>query len=243
MLLPVFVKGHLAFSVDKQDLEFIHQNISVYGVAGLPWGPLNPRDHFGKEVAVSIRIASPESLNIHTRAVIMRENTSVGEHMGIKLRLEDEPRSKLAGLIQRHGFYPTEYLRKYPRIPADATIQTFPLRALVTPENPEAGTPAEAVIFDIANLSPNGILLYTENQTALSIVPGHRLNIMLDPRGWFPMSIRVQGLVCRVVDEPSPKSGNLIRYLGVKFTRVDDINRTAFLDLLKDILGRVKTQD
>ena len=112
-MLPVFVKGHLSFSFEKQDLEFIHQNISVFGVTGLPWGPLNSREHFGKEVMVSLRITAPESLAILTRAEIMREHTSVGEHMGIKFRFEAESKAKLHALIQRHGFYPTEYLRKY----------------------------------------------------------------------------------------------------------------------------------
>jgi hypothetical protein len=241
MMLPVFVKGHLSFCLEKQDLEFIHQNISVFGVTGLPWGPLNPRDHFGKEVMASIRITSPEHLSILTRAEIMRENTIVGEHMGIKFRFEKESLAKLAALIKRHGFYPTEYLRKYPRIPANVQIQTFPLRALVYPEG---GTPNNApLIFDIGNLSPNGILLHTENQAALNMRPGDRLNLLLEPRGWFPMSIRVQALICRISDEMSPHSGNLIRYLGIKFTKVDDVNRTAFLDLLKDILAKIKTTE
>lgn len=240
-MLPVFVKGHLAFSVDQQDLEFIHQNISVFGVAGLPWGQLNPREHFGKEVTVSIRITSPEPLQILSRAAIMRESTSVAEHMGLKFRLEKEALAKLSSLVQRHGFYPTEYLRKYPRIPASAAIQTFPLRALVYPQGEDAANSNIPLIFDIGNLSPNGILIHTENQSALLIQPGHRLGILLEPRGWFPMSIKVEGLVCRVVDELNPQSGNLTRYLGIKFTRVDDVNRTAFLDLLKDILGRIKS--
>lgn len=239
MIEPVFVKGHLSFCLDKQDFEFIHQNISVFGVTGLPWGPLNSRDHFSKEVMVSIRIASPAPLSILTRSEIMREHTTVGEHMGLKFFLEAESKAKLSALIQKHGFYPTEYLRKYPRIPANPSIQTFPLRALVYPEG---GTANNApMVFDVGNLSPNGILIHTENQSALNMRPGDRLNLMLEPRGWFPMSIKVQGLVCRISDELNPQSGNLIRYLGIKFTKVDDVNRTAFLDLLKDILEKIKT--
>lgn len=250
MMLPVFVKGHLTFSVDGQDFEFIHRNLSVFGVAGLPWGPLNSRDHFGREVTVSLRVTSPEPLQLLTKARIMRESTTVGEHMGLKFYFDkgqEDARSKLQSLIDRHGFYPTEYLRKYPRIPANAAIQTFPLRALafVAPPGsegmPDAARQAVPLILDIANLSPNGILLHTENQSALVIQPGDRLDITLDPRGWFPMPIRVQGLVCRVTDELNPTTGNLLRYLGIKFARVDDVNRTAFLDLLKDILDRMKT--
>jgi hypothetical protein len=239
MLLPVFVKGHLTFTVDQQDLEFIHQNISVFGVAGLPWGGLNARDHFGRAITATIRIAGTEPLSFWTKAHIMREYTSVGEHMGLKFQLEATVKAKLAALIEKTGFYPTEYLRKYPRIPANNQIQTFPLRALAVTEGESDKAP---LILDVGNLSPNGVLLHTENQQALAIQPGTRLNLMLEPRGWFPMPIRVQGLVCRIVDELNPQSGNLIRYLGIKFAKVDDVNRTAFLDLLKDILGRIKDQ-
>jgi hypothetical protein len=240
-MLPVFIKGHLTFNIEKRDLEFIHQNISVFGVAGLPWGPLNPRDHFGKDVTVSVRITSPEPLSILTRARIMRESTTVGEHMGLKFNLEKEAHAKLSALIGRHGHYPTEYLRKYPRIPANAVIQTFPLRAVAFAD-PECATPIpDPLVFDVGNLSPNGILLYTENQSALVLQPGDKIRILLEPRGWFPMSIRVQGLVCRVTDETNFASGNLTRYLGIKFTKVDDVNRTAFLDLLKDILTKIKS--
>ena len=244
-MLPVFLKGHLTFKVDNRDLEFIHQNISVFGVAGMPWGSLNPRDHFGKEVMASVRITFSEALSILTHARIMRETTAVGEHMGLKFHLEKEAHAKLSALIAKHGFYPTEYLRKYPRIPANSVIQTFPLRVVAFPDLESAepdSTFKDPLVFDVGNLSPNGILLHTENQSALIIQPGDKIRILLEPRGWFPMSIRMQGLVCRVSDELSVESGNLIRYLGVKFVKVDDINRTAFLDLLKDILTKIKAQ-
>jgi hypothetical protein len=248
MMLPVFIKGHLAFKIDRRELEFIHQNISVFGVAGLPWGQLDPRDHFGRETSVSIRITQPEALAIQGRARIMRESTAVGEHMGLRFELEPDARAKLSALIAKHGFYPTEYLRKYPRIPASSAIQTFPLRAVVYGGDDGAlaersavfAKSADPLVFDVANLSPNGVLLHTENQSALLIQPGDRLRVLLEPRGWFPMPIRAQGMVCRVSDEMGSSSGNLIRYLGVKFTQLDDVNRTAFMDLLKDILGKIK---
>lgn len=245
MRLPVFVKGHLNFKVDNKDFEFIHQNISVFGVAGLPWGTLNPRDHFGKEVTASIRITSPEALSVLTQARILRESTASSEFMGLKFYLQKEARDKLSALISKHGFYPTEYLRKYPRIVASAVIQTFPLRAVAFPD-PENTDPdstfKDPLIFEVGNLSPSGILLHTENQSALIIQPGDKIRLLLEPRGWFPMSIRMQGLICRVSDELSPVNGNLTRHLGVKFIKADDVNQTAFLDLLKDILSKVKVK-
>jgi hypothetical protein len=51
----------------------------------------------------------------------------------------------------------------------------------------------------------------------------------------------VQGLICRVGDELSQVNGNIIRYLGIKFTRFEEVDRAAFLELLKGILERIKT--
>ncbi len=250
-MLPIFVKGHLTFSLDEHVLEFVHQNISVFGVTGLPWPPLDPTRHFGQAVQAQVRIPSsgtPSTLNFKTRAYLLRESTNRSEQMGLHFHLDAESRAQLETHISRHGFYPTEYIRKYPRIPSLATVQTFPLRALVTqlalPDEhatDRVRLPGdEQIIFDVGNLSPNGILLHTENQLALSIRPGDRLEMKLEPRGWFPMQLTVQGMVCRIVDELDPSSGNIARYLGMKFTRISDVDRAAFLNLLKDILERLQ---
>jgi hypothetical protein len=241
----VFVKGHVGFTINGQSFEFVHQNISVFGVTGLPWGPLDPREFFGKAVTATVRIPHQPThdlpVAIRTRAYIMREQTLYAQHMGLRFQFDAEQEASLDAHINKHGFYPTEYVRKYPRIPSSQMIQTFPLRVLVAPER-KVALPVEEfpLVFDVSNLSPNGLLIHTENQIALDIMPGQRLELVLEPRGRFPMQVAVQGLVCRITDEIHPQSGNLIRYLGVKFTRVDEINKTAFLDLLKDILERIK---
>jgi hypothetical protein len=56
------------------------------------------------------------------------------------------------------------------------------------------------------------------------------------------MTIQVQGVIRRVLDEISPRSGNLIRYLGLEFVSIDEVNKQAFLDLLRDILKDLKRQ-
>jgi hypothetical protein len=234
-----FVKGHLAFTLDGKPQEFIHQNLSAFGVTGLPWGPLDPALHFGREVDVQVRIPAEKSAQFTTRATILRENTLFGSHMGLRFRLEPAARAMVESLVRKIGFTPTEYLRKYPRIPSAENIATFPMRVLGMPEGADLNHPLPTS-FDVGDLSPNGVLLSTENQAAMEIAPGARIDLVLEPRGWFPHSVRVLGLVCRVSDEKHPTSGNLIRYLGIKFVRVDEPNRLAFLDLLKDILHRIK---
>lgn len=238
---PIFVKGHLSFSVDDKRREFVHQNISIYGVNGLPWGTLDRVNDFGREIQVDVRIPGDDPIVFQTTATISREESLGSSQMGLKFLLDPSIQTRLEARIAKYGIYPTEYVRKYPRIPANELIQTYPLRALVTANKEENPSLTDMpLIFDVSNLSPNGVLLKTENQAALIFVPGDRIKMTLEPRGWFPVAVKVDGLICRLTDQVSVGSLNLVRYVGVKFTNVDEENRTAFLDLLKDILERLK---
>lgn len=244
---PVFIRGHLTFSIDGHTLEFIHQAVSTFGVTGLPWAPLDPLKHFGKAVTVQVRVpAQPQPLAFSCPAHILREKTQYSEYMGLRFDIPAAIKTQLEALIKKGGFYPTEYVRKYPRIPSDDHIQTFPLRAMGIPnqddmsKHPHTLNAADPILFDVGNLSPNGVLISTENQSAIDLLPGDRIDLMLEPRGWFPKKVEMEGVICRINDEMVANTGNLRRYFGVKFTRVDSTNRQIFLDLLRDILERMK---
>lgn len=239
----VFIRGDLDFMLAGKAWRYPKRNLSVFGVTGLSWGPGAPAPTddgpdgqdgtFGKVIQATITIPldpGKPALVIACPARIMREVTLHGRHFGVRFDLEDGDRVILNALIETRGFQPTDHIRKYPRIPSDATIRTFPLLATLSfgGENP--------MICQVGNLSPNGILLSSENQAAIELKPGRQVDLVLDPRGWFPVPIKIHGTICRIVDELNPVSGNLIRYLGVKFTRVDQVNRVAFLDLIKHIV-------
>lgn len=229
----MFIKGHLTFSVEGHSLEFVHQTMSSFGASGLPWPPLNPRDHFGKEVELRIRVPTKAPLVLETKAYIMREQTSFTEQMALKFLLTPEQVQAFNEHVKKNGFYPSDHIRKYPRIPSTHTVPTFPLQVIATG--------SQSYVFNIVNLSPNGILLSSENRQSLEIKPGDRLDLKIQPRGWFPMQIQMQGLVCRTVDDLDPVSGNITRLLGMKFVKIDEVNKAAFLDLLKDIIKRLNS--
>ena len=240
-LQPVFIKGNLEFTIDQFLLEFKNRNISSFGVYGLPWPPLTPKNHFGRQTQVSIHISSPFRVDIETKALITHERSIQGELMGLKFQLERETRQMLSELIREHGFYPTEYIRKYPRIPTSERIKTFPLKVVGVPVNTDSTEPqGSPIIFEVRDLSLNGLLIASDNPFAIALSPGTRLELYLEPRGDFMARIKVAGMVCRIMDEIQAPSGNLMRSLGVKFTRIDEEDRVAFLELLKDILGKIK---
>lgn len=240
---PFFIKGHVNFTFKHHSFEFLNQNLSADGVGGLPWPPLDPTVDFGQTLEVSLRIpGAPEPLTLQTQAVFTLEKTVRGQYMGLKFRMTDQQKAQIKARISAQGFIPTEYLRKYPRIPSLHLIQTFPLRALVIPPLGSVPPGTIGIVFDVQNLSPNGALLSSESQLALSVEPGMRIDLVLEPRGWFPTPIKAQGLVCRISDERNQPTGNLVRSLGLKLSKIDDTNRAAFIDLLKDILENFKKE-
>lgn len=252
----VFAKGSITFTVDEHRLEYPNVPISAWGVSGLPLCPpspsgsapeetafaLNAVEHFGRKVQVEIEAKNGlEHLFLIVPGIIIREYTAFSEAIGVRFEPTAESRKAIEEYIRRFGFVPTDFLRKYPRIPSNHLLQTFPLRSLVAPKPLTPGLPPDPpIVFDVCNLSPTGVLLSTENQLSLLLRAGERFAMALEPRGWFPTQVSFQGMVCRLVDDLNPTNGNLIRYVGVKIVRIDEPNRTAFLDLLADILEQLR---
>jgi len=240
MLGPVFIKAHLTFSLDNQTFDFVNRTISLFGCSSLSVPKGNLAEIVGKTTIVTIKIPSNPPDVIQTKALIMAERSINSVGIGLKFQLEAEESIKLSTHIAAHGFYPTEYVRKYPRIPSTAAIQTFPLRTTVVPlgSNDEA---TSVHIFDVANLSPNGVLITSESSLT-ELEPGKRISMVLEPRGWFPVQVEIEGLVCRITEDLNLENGNIIKYVGVKFIKINEENRIAFMDLLKDILQKVKSK-
>lgn len=244
MLEGVFVKGNLAITVNKEKLSFIHWDISVFGVTGLPWGNLYPSENFGHFVLTEITLETPEKLVIKTPAQILREFTGQQSTMAIKFHLEPKEHLKLSNYIKSHGHPPSDYSRKYPRIPSTYVIQTFPLHAIAQLIKDGYGSKTEpSVIFNVENLSPNGILISTESSIASEIQTGQSLQITIDPRGWFPFQVHVRGVVCRIMEDVHNETKNISRRFGIKFVKLDEINQAAFLSLLNTILEELKQKN
>ena len=214
---PIFVKGNLEFTLHNELVQLKNINISLFGVTSLPWNNLSPESDFGKKVIVNLRIALPQPIHMVADAILMKENTRKTELMTIKFDLTKANRDKLAQLIEKHGFFPPENLRKYPRIPSSEDIQTFPLRVVGNPVNKKLSIDEEdfPIVFSVEDMSLGGILISTENPYALSITAGSYIQLFIEPRGDFSIPISLQGQVCRLMDEIHPRTGNLVRYFGL----------------------------
>ncbi len=236
---PLYVHGNIRFHLDGHDLAYTKKPVSLFGVAGLPWHPLKPKEHFGMPVLCRIALASDPDNEITTRAHIIREQTESAQFMGLHFLWEPDQKAILEEAIRREGFLPAANQRKFPRIAFRETILSFPFKAMIYVKTAATRTEAQGIPFSIGNLSPEGVLLSTESKEAWELKPGSRVMIVFEPRG-YPQSIQVQARVQRIFDDIQPMTGKLIRSLGLHFTQFENHHQAHFKELLRDILHKLQ---
>ncbi len=233
-LPPMFVPANIEFTLKGKAYAFAKEGVSLFGTAGLIAPDFSPIDLVGDIVTVTINVLTFPPLRISTPAQLTAQLTTEKEYIGLKFRLNDFDRERMSEVIRREGFYPVSYIRKYPRIPARESIPYIPIRAVVL-------TPGEGVtVFDVANISPNGILLYSENFKSNFFPPGAEILMQVEPRGQMFEPFDVEGIVRRVVMDKNNKSGNVTRFLGVRFSRILDEGEENFRAILFAVLTAIR---
>ena len=214
------------------------------GVFGLPWPPLSPKDHFGRVVQVALTLHTTDGTQVQTPATLCRERTFRSDWMGLSfqydLSRDDRAFRTIRRAVELYGFYPQNYQRKTPRIPVSQKIQTFPLKVLGMLKQEGLSTSAPPIVFDVKNISLGGVLLSTENPHVFPIQLDDVLTLYFEPRGSFTQQIQVQAQVCRTIEEMHLASGNPVRTLGLRFVQMDTPQKAAYLDLIRDVVGRIR---
>ncbi len=237
---PLYIKGNVSFTLDRTVLSYGKKDVSLFGLAGLPWHPLKPKVHFGQIVLAQLELIQHPGFELNVAAHINREITTHSQYMGIRFRLDADQKARLDEMIQKHGYLPAANKRKFPRVPFIDWIQAFPARALVYPK----GSPFEPVqppiSTSVSNLSPEGLLLSSDSSNSAELKPGQRVEVVIEPRGWFPTFIRVQTSVRRILDDISVTNGNPTRSFGLQFVQFEPGHQAIYKDLLKDIVKRIQ---
>lgn len=229
----LFVKANFSFTYDGKTHDYINQYISSHGLSGIRWPFCDPRTLVGQPTLVNIELLWGERKKLRTRGVFTAERGKDTTYLGVRFLLDEGTKNEVENAIMEAGTVPTSHIRKYPRIPAQAMISTMPLTAIMTYNG-------EAMSTQVANISPNGVLLYTENPKASFMDPGQRVKVQLEPRGEFFIAVGFEALVCRILEERDTSSRNVERYLGLHVTRFEPGHKESFLALLQDILLRLK---
>jgi len=231
---PIFIRANFKFHVLGQEFSFLNQAISVFGVSALKWSYFEPISRVGELVSISVDVLARERFKFTTTGSLMAEQTVDANMLSIRFHLQPQDKVKLEHAIAVEGFCPTSHMRKYPRIPAVQKISDMPLRAIAQVDD------NDQMVFDIANLSPNGILLYTENPKGGIYLPGNRVRGQIEPRGSYADSIHFEGIVRRTFQERNLDSQNLAHYLGVRFSHIPPSQQDRFVDLLRSVLHDIK---
>ena len=227
-----FIKANFTINIDGKDYSFLNLPVSSYGISGIRWNLFNPLDFVGKQVKVTLDVLSRNRFRLTCDGFLSAEVGLDSLFLGVKFSLSNEDKTKLNAAIDSEGFCPTNYIRKFPRIPASENIKAMPLRAIIQREN-------DLVVFDIANLSPSGFLLSSENPKVSEFLPNTRFYAQIEPRGDSVEPFGFEGIVLRILVEKNLKTGNLIRLLGVKILSLSEIEKNRFLEILKLILKEI----
>jgi hypothetical protein len=231
---PIFVKADLKFMLHGREFDYPDSEVSLYGASGLRTAAFNPIDTIGMEITADVQVRAGVPFGFRTTAHLTSESTADNTFAGMKFELPPSIRDRLSAIIAEKGFYPSVYARKFPRIPARESIPTMPLRAIVKRSE------GEMFAMDIANMSPGGVLLHSENARAATLLPSTQVHGHIQPRGHSPNSFEFDGLVCRTLAEMQFPTRNIRRYFGIRFTHIPETQKQSFLEILRMILLNIQ---
>lgn len=231
---PVFIRANFTLIIQGKEYSFLNYPISSYGISGLKWPHFHPIDHVGEIIEIKLDVLAATRFSLATTARITAESTSDVTYLGAKFNLNNNDHLKLITAIKKEGTCPTHYFRQFPRIPARQDLATIPLRAIVKTAN------NELIAFDLANLSPNGVLLHTENPKAGLLLAGSRIQVQIEPRGSNFEPFQFAGLICRVMLEKNSTTQNLIHLLGIRITHLDEKSKNNFLSVLRTVINELQ---
>lgn len=240
-----FVRGNITVRIDGMTAEYPKTLISASGVYGLRWPPLVPAKHYGKVAKVKVDMSiDGKPFTFEVPASITRELTMRSERMGLKFLYPNEAANeKVLDFILQHGHTPTEYNRKYPRIPSKLFMDSFNLKASALAEATGLNHDPKRIAYRIGNLSPDGLLLQTNSENARHIRPGDILDLAItqDSRTAPDIDIRAKVKVFRFSQEVQSPSNEEVWQLGSQFSKIDEKNKAAYFRLLEHVLRKIQT--
>lgn len=230
-----FIKADIQFPLGDKVYALKSVDLSISGIYGVSIPEIDPIKYVGDTIPIRVEVKCTipfeMSLNATVAAVISTDASS----LEFKYVLNDEAREKLRVVIQSEGFEPTRHIRKYPRIPANGNLPSMPAHAIVQLQQ-------GLIVFDVANMSPNGILLSSESPRAAMIMPGATINVQVEARGNLFNTFEFKGTVRRLELYRHSKSLNIVYAIGVRFDSFPDGNKAEFLEVLKTVVHDLATK-
>lgn len=207
---------------------------SLDGISSMGLMPEDATFETGESVVVRMKLHAEEQMEFKLRGRITREFTKKTTVVGVNFLLETFEKNDLAAAIAKYGHYTDCYVRKYPRVPSQPWISTFPLNSLIVPDYACSQlSQIYPIDAQILNLNSSGALLGTENPLIAAIKPGDSIVVVLQPRGEFTVQIEIEAAVRRIRHEINTSSKTLRFLLGIQFRKVDQENLARIKDLFR----------
>lgn len=234
---PRFIPAKVSFSFGKGSYEIGEHLINAGGMPGIAWQEFNPILFVGQRVQVKVDVISPtEPYRFACEGTITCEQTETATQLGLSFLLRQQQRTTLDAIISREGIHP-DYVRKFPRITFLPEMRIMPSRAVL--RLTLAGEEV-TVSSDVENMSPAGIMVFTEDSRCSFLIPGEPVHVQLQPRGEYHEVINLTCAVRRIVRAMNPESEVLGYRLGMGISTMTHANKKLFTELLREIVTRLK---
>lgn len=235
-----FIKADVQFPLGDKVYALKGVDLSAGGIYGVSIPEIDPIKYVGDTIVIRAEVKCAVPFEMSFSATVAAVISTDSSFLEFKYVLDDEAHKKVSAIIAKEGFEPTRHTRKYPRIPANGKLPSMPAHAIVQ-------TAQGLVVFNVANMSPNGILLSSESPRAAMIMPGNIIDVQVEARGNLFNSFEFRGMVRRLEIYRHPDSQNIVYAIGVRFDSFPENNKAEFLEVLKtvvqDLVANSKKED
>lgn len=230
-----FIQANIQFSIDDKTYALKNVDLSLSGVYGLSIPELDALKHIGELVSIRAEVLTSHAFEIDLMAtfaaVIGVDSSSV--------ELKFEPGQDLIRLreaIELEGFEPHKHARRYPRIPLANNLPNMPSHAIIQIND-------DLIVFNVANMSPQGMQFWTESPRASAVMPGMKLSIQVEARGSQFNAFEFIGEVRRIELYRRYETKNIVYAIGVQLESFsEDSDKSEFLQTLRTVVNDLANQ-
>ncbi len=97
--------------------------------------------------------------------------------------------------------------------------------------------------FEVENISPEGIMIFSENEAVFDLKIKEEISLTIDPGLNEPYPVQTQGSIRRILDDFNLGRRNAVRHVGIQFSSLPENEKKNLMTLLRDILLQIKGKD
>lgn len=231
----LFILANIKFSLGGKEYALEGVELSLGGVYGLSIQGFDTLKHIGELVSLRADVLTPQPFDVEIMATVA---TVIGiDSSTVEFKFEPgQDVIRVREAIENHGYEPQKHARKYPRIPLANNLPNMPSHAII-----QVGD--ELIVFNVANMSPQGMQFWTESPRASAIMPAAKISVQVEARGAQFNSFEFQGEVRRIEIYRRYETKNIVYAIGVQLESfLEDDDKSEFLQVLRTVVNDLANQ-